>query len=50
VTFPIWQDGGARTIRYRTCGEPDCEVLADLEEALIERGDDDGHAATGTQQ
>jgi hypothetical protein len=43
VSYPIWQAGTdppARTVRHRTCGEPDCEVLAALEEDLTERGTD----------
>ena len=39
VTFPIMrfgQEGLVRTIKYRTCGEPDCEVLADLEQQFTD--------------
>lgn len=37
VAFPIMQFGQerpVRVIRRRTCGEPDCDVLADLEQDL----------------
>lgn len=42
VAYPLMQFGQERpvkVIRHRTCGEPDCEVLADLEEDLAESGD-----------
>jgi hypothetical protein len=36
---PRMHERPVKVIRHRTCGEPDCEVLADLEEDLAGTGD-----------